>query len=76
MAAYTWTKFKCMSCGQEERYRGKPYNSTLCTTCKAHGVYISEIHWGHEEYAGVRAGTIEKFSSPGCEENWQLKRSK
>ncbi len=61
MAAYTWTKSKCKSCGQVEKYRGKPSVSDLCTSCREHAVKTIEIHWGHEKYAGVNAGTIQKF---------------
>ena len=62
MAAYTWTKQKCFSCGQIERYRGRPSCSDLCTVCKEHDVRVIEIHWGHEKYAGIKDGTIEKFA--------------
>lgn len=61
MARYTWTKLKCKDCGQVERYRGKPYNTGFCTTCKSYGVQIVAIHWGNEKYAGEKAGTTERF---------------
>lgn len=62
MAAYTWTKSKCTSCHYVEKYRGKPSVSDLCLYCKTHTIKVIEIHWGHEKYAGIHAGTIQKFS--------------
>ena len=64
MAAYTWSKHKCSYCGQVERYRGKPYESTFCPQCKTQNNHMIEIHWGHELYAGSKAGTVEKRPIP------------
>lgn len=62
MAAYTWSKTKCTYCGQVERYRGKPWTSTFCPQCKTDYNNTIEIHWGHEKYAGERAGTVERIA--------------
>lgn len=61
MASYTWTKSRCFCCGRIEKYRGRPSVSDLCIECGAHSVKTVEIHWGPEKYAGIKAGTIEKF---------------
>jgi hypothetical protein len=58
----TWTKSKCSSCHNVERYHGRPSCSSLCIVCGSRdGNKTVEVHWGKEKYAGSKAGTIEKF---------------
>lgn len=63
MAAYTWTKEKCDTCGHVTRTRGVHRNDSLsCFYCRVGKMRWTEIHYGKEKYAGVNAGKTIKRS--------------
>ena len=66
MAAYTWTKEKCVKCGNVTRTRGLHISDLLTSTCfycKGRMRWI-EVHYGKEKYAGENTGKTIKRALP------------